>query len=282
MSFFLAARLSLVFPLQTHCTTQPPLTEHATTDTRQQHTRTRNTFAPRQKPGSITVDPSCHSNSGSLLNLTTQKNTLGLSHPRNHRPITPTSFAHQLLQDAPPTEHNQSGRLLSSSSSSSSSSSIAPPPSGRPSTPCYPMAKLSSHNTAHQGSEQPHQTPATTTPKNGSSATIKTKNRIFVDPKGQPLQICVSKTVPDRESVESRIRVRVQPPSVFIQGNSLNRTHRGCRPPLCIDTKSDSFYCNRNMEVSRPTMRARLPSSWEHQDELHRRSCSQWIGWTIV
>ncbi|KAF8935081.1 hypothetical protein BGZ47_010070 [Haplosporangium gracile] len=30
--------------------------------------------------------------------------------------------------------------------------------------------------------------------------------QIFVDPKGWPLQICVSKTVPDRESVESKIR----------------------------------------------------------------------------
>ncbi|KAG9068890.1 hypothetical protein KI688_011179 [Linnemannia hyalina] len=69
------------------------------------------------------------------------------------------------------------------------------------------MAKLPSHNTTHQGSEQPHQTPTTTTtPRNGSSATTRTKKRIFVDPKGQSLQICVSKTVPDRESVESRIR----------------------------------------------------------------------------
>ncbi|KAF9536918.1 hypothetical protein EC957_009417 [Mortierella hygrophila] len=70
------------------------------------------------------------------------------------------------------------------------------------------MAKLSSHNTTRQGSEQPHQTPTTTTttPRNGSSETTKTNKRIFVDPKGQPLQICVSKTVPDRESVESRIR----------------------------------------------------------------------------
>ncbi|KAF9144031.1 hypothetical protein BGX30_014015 [Mortierella sp. GBA39] len=69
------------------------------------------------------------------------------------------------------------------------------------------MAKLSSQNTTRQGSEQPHQTPTTTTtPRNGSSVTTETKKRIFVDPKGQPLQICVSKTVPGRESVESKIR----------------------------------------------------------------------------
>ncbi|KAH7032271.1 hypothetical protein BKA57DRAFT_497527 [Linnemannia elongata] len=68
------------------------------------------------------------------------------------------------------------------------------------------MAKLSSHNTTRQGSEPPHQIPTTSTPRNGSSATTKTKKQIFVDPKGQPLQICVSKTVPHRESVESRIR----------------------------------------------------------------------------
>ncbi|KAF9138382.1 hypothetical protein BG015_002400 [Linnemannia schmuckeri] len=67
------------------------------------------------------------------------------------------------------------------------------------------MAKLSSQNGARQGSEQPLQIP-TTAPRNVSSVITKTNKRIFVDPKGHPLQICVSKTVPDRESVESKIR----------------------------------------------------------------------------
>ncbi|KAG0287763.1 hypothetical protein BGZ96_008349 [Linnemannia gamsii] len=63
------------------------------------------------------------------------------------------------------------------------------------------MPTFSSNNSSRQNSEQPLQVP--TPSKNDSPAT---NQRIFVDPQGQPLHICISLTVPDRDTVEERIR----------------------------------------------------------------------------
>ncbi|KAG0369365.1 hypothetical protein BGX24_002440 [Mortierella sp. AD032] len=63
-----------------------------------------------------------------------------------------------------------------------------------------PMVTLESKE-AHQSSERSSQAPTLTT--NGSSTV---KQSIFIDAQGQPLNICVSQTVPGREEVESKIK----------------------------------------------------------------------------